>query len=651
MRRHTAILLGLSSCLALASGPMARAQTQNTPTQAYSGAPTLSDSERNAPGLPTIGTSLPRSSAGSTANPPAQSDAQAAGLRPVLPGDAPSPSSSSSGATPGRAVPWADSLSQYKSSSPARTTPRPTTTTRTVTGNPYALSAPMADRRTGKVRSARPAPGAGSGVSSNASASTAARPTSPGMAPSLSSTTPSASTASRTPGGGANPVGPTQGQIRQQPVLRPVDVPIVYEQNNPRGAQTGVPNLYAPGTRIDPQTGQIVRLSRTPPPAEDDPFAPTGLPAGAFTLRPSLEVMEGYDSNPARAAAGSTGSLFTQINAAAQAKSNWQRHEMTVNLRGTYNAYTGNSAYSRPDAAASVGGRIDISRDTRLELEGRYGLAAQMPGSANLTASNAARLIGLPLIHQVGASAGVVHDLQRIRVSLRGTLDHFGNENSRYSDGTITGNADLNYTALGTKARATYMLSPSLMPFVEIGQDRRMFDLAVDRSGSKRGSQAYNARAGAQLEVTRSITGEVSAGYETRSYVDPTLAQFGGLLFDASLIWTPTSLSTVTFTAKTATDETTLAGAAGILRHDVSLRIDHAFRRYLIGTGQIGYGRDIFPGLTRQDNRFFAGLGLAYKVNRALQFRADWRYDQLASSDPTAPYNAHTVMLGLKVMR
>src|SRR5450631_1118150 len=43
----------------------------------------------------------------------------------------------------------------------------------------------------------------------------------------------------------------------------------------------------------------------------DDPYAPIGVHAGAFTLFPAVELIGGYDTNPAHTPAGGGASLYT----------------------------------------------------------------------------------------------------------------------------------------------------------------------------------------------------------------------------------------------------------------------------------------------------------------------------------------------------
>ncbi len=104
----------------------------------------------------------------------------------------------------------------------------------------------------------------------------------------------------------------------------------------------------------------------------DDPYAPLGVHAGAFTLFPAIELIGGYDTNPARAPGGQGASLYT-VAPELQAQSNWSRHELKADLRGSYTGYSPDATptLSRPNVNGKVDGRIDVTRDTRIDLGGR----------------------------------------------------------------------------------------------------------------------------------------------------------------------------------------------------------------------------------------------------------------------------------------
>ncbi len=357
------------------------------------------------------------------------------------------------------------------------------------------------------------------------------------------------------------------------------------------------------------------------------------------------------DGNPSRASGGSRASLFNQIITDNVATSNWQQHEMTVRLRGSQSLYYDNPALNRPTLDAAVGGRIDFNRDTRAEVQARYGLSALLPGTSDLSANQASGVSGLPLVHQKGVSLGVIRDIQRFQVSLRGTLDHYGYEATRFNNGSSQDNSDRNYVAFGGKLRTSYEISPSLRPFVEVGIDNRSFEKSIDRNGAKSGSTAFNTRIGSQFELTRKLTGEASIGYESRTPLDGSRATYGTALTDASLIWSATPLTLVTLNAKTTADESSIAGVTAITRRDLSARVDHSFRRWLIGSAQVGVGFDTYNGITRNDTRLVASTGLTYLFTRSLSVRGELRHERTSSSVAGNDYTANIALIGLKLQR
>ena len=446
-------------------------------------------------------------------------------------------------------------------------------------------------------------------------------------------------------------LSPGRAQMRMPQRMRGNDVPIIYEPVPAGGRLRPVANPIAPQTVIDPQTGQIRSLARPRPVVEVDPYAATGMTVGAFTLKPSIEVVTGVDDNPSRASGGSTASLFNQISTDTIATSNWQEHEMTVRLRGSQTLYYANGALNRPTLDASVGGRIDINRDTRAEVEARYGLSALLPGTSDLTANQVSGVSGLPLVHQKGFSLGVIRDIQRLQVSLRGTVDHYGYEATRFNNGGSQDNSDRNYFASGLKLRTSYEMSPALRPFVEVGYDNRSFEKAIDRNGAKSGSTAFNLRVGSQFELSRLLTGEVSVGYENRTPLDGSRAAYGTALTDASLIWAATPLTTVTLNAKTSADEASIAGVTAITRRDLTAKVDHAFRRWLIGSAQVGFGFDTYNGISRNDTRIVAATGLTYRFTRSLSMRGELRHERTSSSVAGNDYTANIALIGLRLQR
>jgi hypothetical protein len=158
-------------------------------------------------------------------------------------------------------------------------------------------------------------------------------------------------------------------------------------------------------------------------------------------------------------------------------------------------------------------------------------------------------------------------------------------------------------------------------------------------------------RGGIEFARERRLSGEISAGYAWRRYEDPTLEDISGLIVDASLIWRATGLTTVTFKANSEIGETTLPGASGVFHRQASVTVDHAFRRWLIGTVGASYGIDDYVGTGRQDDRLGLLAGLTYYFNRHAALKGEFRHERLKSTVPGDNYTANIVMLGLRLQR
>jgi hypothetical protein len=413
--------------------------------------------------------------------------------------------------------------------------------------------------------------------------------------------------------------------------------------------------------RPDPSVPQLARAQRLealpngqPPPipvavlrkrliVEEDPYAPLGIRAGAFLLRPAIETSAGYDTNPARTPAG-RGSAFVRVAPELTARSDWLRHELYADIRGSYTAYNATPEENRPFLDARVGGRIDVTDRTRIDLEGRVLVSTDNPGSPNIQAG----LAELPVFTTIGGSVGVAQRFNRFELAVKGTAERTEYQDSVLTDGTIVSNAGRNYDQVGAQIRGSYELNPGLKPFAQVDVDTRVYDLPIDAGGIPRDSDGISGRVGARFDMPRRLTGEIAIGYLTRTYKDPTLPNLEGPLFDASLIWTATGLTTVTLNAKTTAGESTLPNVAGVLSQDYALQVDHAFRRWLIGTARIAYGHDDYVGSIREDDRYSASAGIAYKLTRSWQIKGELRQEWLKSNFPGNDYTASIAQVGLR---
>ncbi|MCA6103996.1 outer membrane beta-barrel protein [Bradyrhizobium sp. WSM 4400] len=390
---------------------------------------------------------------------------------------------------------------------------------------------------------------------------------------------------------------------------------------------------------------------------DDDPFGAVGDYAGSFMVKTAVEVMAGYDTNPGRLYSPQ-GRAFYMVAPEFLAVSDWERHAVVADLRGSFTGYgseltpnangTPLSApldIDRPNFTGHVDGRLDVSRYTHLTAQARLLVSTDNPGSPNVQAG----LARYPLYSTVGGTFGIDQNFNRMQVSLGGTVDRTDYQWSKLTDGTSSSNDDRNFTQYGGVGRVSYELNPAVKPFVEVEGDSRFHDLYLDRNGYARNSSGGYAKVGTSFEFTRLLFGEISIGYAMRDYVDPRLSRLEGLLTTASLTWTATPLTTAKFYSDTQIGETTLPGTSGVLSRTYTVEVDHDFRRWLTGIGKFTYGTLDYQGDNRTDKIYVLSGDLIYKLTRSLWIKGTLSRNWLDSNQPGQSSASTVVMLGVRV--
>ena len=390
---------------------------------------------------------------------------------------------------------------------------------------------------------------------------------------------------------------------------------------------------------------------RRPAPPPQDAYEPLGLRVGSLLLKPSLEVTRGYDTNPSHGS-NNPASGFTVVEPTLKVQSQWARHEFGLDLRGSYSEYDKVPSLSRPLLDTKARTRIDVSRDTAINAEARLYLSTDYPGSPNLPVGFAK----LPVFTTYGTTVGLTQRFNHLELTAKATFDRTQYQKTLLLDGSTSSNQDRDFDQYGGAVRASYEVFPGVKPFVEVGGDTRIHELQFDRDGLQRDSKSLTPRVGTTFDIARKLTGEMSVGYLTRKFEDPTLPTLAGIVADALLIWNATGLTTATLTASSKGEETVVQGVSGALRRDIGVQVDHALRRWLIWTVKANYGLDDYVGASngspeRKDTRTSLGTALTYKFNREFSLKGEYRYDQLQSNSPGANYHANVFLVGLKLQR
>ncbi len=433
----------------------------------------------------------------------------------------------------------------------------------------------------------------------------------------------------------------------------------------PPSATTAPPRLSIPPSQTANRTPLAPAMAGTvegQPPrkrlrVDDDPFGAVGDYVGSFLVKSAVELSGGYDTNPGRIPEPH-GLPFWVVAPEFLAVSDWDRHALVADLKGSFTGYGGSlpsmvdggispapTNVDRPNFNGHIDGRLDVTQDTHLTAEVRLLAATDNPGSPNVQAGMAK----YPVYTTLGGTFGIDQNFNRLEVFAGATIDRTVYQNSVLTDGSSTTNDDRDFNQYGGVGRVSYDLMPGLKPFVEVEGDNRVHDLFLDRNGYARDSTGGYAKAGTSFEFTRLLTGEISVGYAERTYADIRLQRLQGLLVASSLTWTATPLTTAKFYSTTSIDETTLPGVSGVLTHTYTVEVDHDFRRWLTAIGKFTFATLDYQGDGRFDKTYSAEADLIYKMTRNLWVKGTLRRDILDSNLPGNSTASTVVMLGVRL--
>ena len=164
---------------------------------------------------------------------------------------------------------------------------------------------------------------------------------------------------------------------------------------------------------------------------DDDPFGAVGDYAGSFLIKSAVELSGGYDTNPGRTSVPK-GSPFYVVAPEFLAVSDWERHALVADLRGSFTGYTNTFPPVRrrgvvgADRCRSPRFHRPCRRPPRrrratpvCSAELRLRVATDNPGSPNVQAG----LARYPIYATLGGTFGFDQNFNRLQVSAGATVD------------------------------------------------------------------------------------------------------------------------------------------------------------------------------------------------------------------------------------
>lgn len=359
-----------------------------------------------------------------------------------------------------------------------------------------------------------------------------------------------------------------------------------------------------------------------------------GVDLGGFRLFPTLTVNEAYDDNIFAEDADEEDDFITAVTAGLLAKSEWSRHEVEIEAAVRHEKYLRNDDQDRTEYV--------IRPTVKLQLGGR--------DSARLTAEHSRRTIGRDDPEDSGDDeptefnrfAGGGEYIKRVNRLFFGF-----NANARRDDYISSGDNDRDRNeyrfGLPIGYEVSAMTDVVLEPFVR----RRDFD-EVDSTGADRDAWAGGATVGIDTEVTSLLHVNFDVGFIANDFDDSTFDDSVGLIFGGEAIWYVTTLTTVKGRAERRDIATNQPGSSSKTQSGLSLELQHELQQNVLVGGQVRYINDDFREVDRIDDRFIAGVGVEYLLNRNFSLTADYQYQQRWSDRDGEDFGRNLVLVGLK---
>ena len=368
-------------------------------------------------------------------------------------------------------------------------------------------------------------------------------------------------------------------------------------------------------------------------------FDPLGIHLGGFFLYPSLAVSEAYNDNIFATERNEKDDFITVISPTARVQSTWSNHELHADAGAHVGRYISHDDEDYKDLFGDIGGRLDITRDSKVFLDGGYAhlhedrSSPDDAGGTKPTTYDKAQLNGA-FSQQFNRFLG--------RLELRS--DHLAYNDVPSTTGTIR-NGDRDRFDYEEAVRLSYEFIDNYHAFLRGALRQARYDDDVDRNGFDRNSNGYKLDAGISVDLTGLLSVEAHLGYLSVDFSDSRLQTVDGLSAGLLGTWNVTRLTTIKADIDRDVQPTTLNGAAAELDTGGFLSVDHELLRNLILSGRLGYTRSEFTGIARNDDIYDAGLSAKYLIGRGLAVVGSYNFDKRDSNVNGASYDRNLVML------
>ena len=377
-----------------------------------------------------------------------------------------------------------------------------------------------------------------------------------------------------------------------------------------------------------------------------EPYEPLGIRIGSFLLFPEFEAARSHSDNVFSSPTTKRSDWSTELVPSVELQSNWSQHSVSALVEFEKIIFDEFSSEDEKNLLASLRGRLDIGRRTRLEGETVFETQTESRGDINVPNSVTVQ----PTETSKSGALQLEHEFNRLTLRLRGELTEEEFEDVSLIGGGTFDNAARDNTNTEMIGRLSYELKPGVAVFVE-GRGNEIELERANSNGLRLDSNGWVALGGLSLDIGGTITGEVGAGFAQQLPDHGTFQGVEGAILAANVIWTLNPLTQIRMDAAFDIETTILSNSIGSLVRTYGIEVEHAFRENMILTAGIAYETEDFASANQEEQTLDLVVEGEYLLNRMTAVVAGYEFSDFTSSDGSNDYKENLFRLGVRLRR
>jgi len=364
---------------------------------------------------------------------------------------------------------------------------------------------------------------------------------------------------------------------------------------------------------------------------------PVGVPAGGFRLYPRIGYALEHDDNIFAVEHDKESDVITTLSPGLVLASEWARHAVKFAAQADRGRYRDQPSEDYDDWQLATSARMDLSGRSEMTLG-----AAHMKLHEPRESPDAAGGLNPTQFKSTVASFDLTIRRGALSISPSAMLNRLDYENAQ---GVQLGepvvirqdDRDRNERVLGLQA--SYDVGGPGRAFVRARSIVRDYDDVQAFTGRDRSSDGFELGIGATLDLGGITRTALFVGRREQRYSAPLL-DIRAPVFEASVIWKPTELTTVEFETNRTFGETTAIFYSGYLSTSARLGVDHELLRNVLLNGELLRVVDEYEGLGaahRRDETLGLRFGFTWLAHRNLALSIHHEFTERSSDDNTIP--------------